>query len=224
MAVKRPEWLTKANFVRIQAMDAEDAREELARLHAAYLARAKEYRDANKERRRELAKAYYIANRATILKRVRSQSKARWAAIKADPDAHEKAKARNREKWHRIGKHQPKKPESPESRRIRERSLYWRRKARDKARNDPAAMRAMIRAHVPGYLIGTAQMDVINSVMVQILDLKVPLNELATWVKQAVTTYNRQYDHFKNISIDAPIAGTDGLTRADLLDSETFHF
>nr|WP_278422948.1 hypothetical protein [Brucella anthropi] len=222
--MKRPEWLTKANLVRIQTMEPDDAREELARLHAEYLARAKEYRDANQERRRELAKAYYVANRATILKRVRSQSKARWAATKADPDAHEKAKARNREKWHRIGKHQPKKPESRESRRIKERSLYWRKKARDKARNDPAAMRAMIRTHVPGYLIAAAQMDVINSVMVQILDQKVPFNDLAAWVKKAVTAHNRQYDHFKNVSIDAPIAGTDGLTRADLLDSETFHF
>ncbi|NKW80339.1 hypothetical protein HGG72_08295 [Ochrobactrum pecoris] len=53
---------------------------------------------------------------------------------------------------------------------------------------------------------------------------RVELNKLNEAVKAAVTAYNRQFDHFKNVSIDAPIAGTDSLTRADMIDSEAFHF
>ncbi len=101
---------------------------------------------------------------------------------------------------------------------------YQRRKTRTIARERPEILRLAIQKLLPGYLTPPARMDVVNSVMELALANRVRHDGLADTVRECVTAHNRQYDYFKTISTDAPITGTDGLTRADLIDSETFHF
>ncbi|KFH18596.1 hypothetical protein ELZ19_09725 [Brucella abortus] len=219
MTVKRPYWLTKSQFDYLRTLAPNEALTEAARIKAEYAKKDAEKYQRNRARR----DAQNLQNKHKNRKRTNATSRRSYAKRKEDPERYAKYCADKRA-YQRLYYSQGKKQVQTEKRRERDRRKRQRIKTQLLARDNPAEMRKQIRAHVPGYLIASAQMDVINSVMVQILDRKVPFNELAAWVKQAVTAYNRQYDHFKNISIDAPIAGTDGLTRADLLDSETFHF
>jgi len=217
-------YLTKGKLLELQQMDQDAALEELTRLRDAH----KEKRNAqNRERyhrdvektREQKRKRYAALNP----KRRKALQKARWQREKANEERMVSVRERNARCRRERGLDKNR-VRDIEQVRAKDRRAYQRKKSQKIARADPSAMRKLIRVHVPGYLMSAAQMDVINSVMVQILDRKVPFNDLAAWVKKAVTEYNRQFDHFKNVSIDAPFAGTDGLTRADLIDSEAFHF
>lgn len=219
MITKRPHWIKVADWDRLRTMAPDDALAEVERLIAE-----------NKAKKAESWREYYQRNREAILvrtrknarknrSRIRVTDRQKYARMKEDPELLARYRARHATQG-RKSKPRPR----TDAMRERDRRKWQRKKTQNLARNDPSALRKLIRPHVPGYLAASAQMDVINSVMVQALERKVPFNDLAAWVKKSVTEYNRQFDHFKNVSIDAPIAGTDGLTRADLLDSETFHF
>ena len=175
-------------------------------------------------KRRDAINSAYRARYRKQRGKIRKQAHQSRERLYADPKRHEAQKARWRDNAKRYAEANRVKKKDQEQLRAKGRRKYQRIKAQELARANPTEVRKLIRVHVPGYLMSAAQMDVINSVMVQILDRKVPFNEIAAWVKKSVTEYNRQFDHFKNVSIDAPIAGTDGLTRADLIDSEAFHF
>lgn len=217
--MRLPEWLRKADFDRLQQMDQEDALTEIERLKSEHRSKRRAYYAANRERKRAINKQWREKNK----KKVRKYAQRVMERIYADPDRHAAHKAADIERKRKQGVYGIDRT-TPEKHNAKQKRYRLRCKTQLVAQSDPAEMRKLIRPHVPGYLVATAQMDVINSVMVQVLDRKVPFNELAAWVKKSVTEYNRQFDQFKNVSIAAPIAGTDGLTRADLIDSEAFHF
>ncbi|MEN5278896.1 hypothetical protein ABE527_18365 [Brucella sp. TWI432] len=203
----------------MQKMDQEDALTEIERLKSEHRSKRRAYYAANREHKRAMSKAWRERNK----KKVRKYAKRVMERIYADPERHAAHKAADIERKRKQGVYGIDRT-TPEKHNAKQRRYRQRCKTKHLAQTNPAEMRKLIRVHVPGYLMAAAQMDVINSVMVQVLDRKVPFNELAAWVKKSVTEYNRQFDHFKNVSIDAPIAGTEGLTRADLIDSEAFHF
>ncbi len=214
-----PRWMTKAKLQTLMQMEPEEALEEALRLRAAFNRKRRDNRAARKEIVAQQAKKWSSRYKA----KRRKTSRARLAKIKIeDPNLYRSIcdKKNARDRVRRLGKEQVR----TDAMREKDRRKYQRIKAQDFARANHTEMRKLICVHVPGYLMAAAQMDVINSVMVQILDRKVPFNELAAWVKKSVTEYNRQFDYFKTVSIDAPIAGTDGLTRGDMLSNDTPHF
>jgi len=210
--------LSKSKIAELRQMEPEKALAEALRLKSEEAKWRADYYQRNRQR----ADALNLKNKQKNRKRSNETERRSYARLKEDPERYAKYCAR-KSAYNRL-RSQEKKQVRTDAMREKDRRKRQRLKTQRLARENPAELRKLIRVHVPGYLMAAAQMDVINSVMVQILDRKVPFNDLAAWVKKSVTEYNRQFDHFKNVSIDAPIAGTDGLTRADLLDSETFHF
>ncbi|WP_273794346.1 hypothetical protein [Brucella intermedia] len=180
--------------------------------------RNKEWRMANKDAVRRHLNNYRKKHRKKHLAACARQRE----NINADPErrAH---RAAVRKAWEeRTGYTRPVPSKEQEQR--RQALRYQRRKTRSLARERPEILRLAIQKLLPGYLIPSARMDVVNSVMELALANRVRHDGLADTVRECVTAHNRQYDYFKTVSIDAPITGTDGLTRADLIDSETFHF
>lgn len=216
--MKLPRWLSKANFDRLQTMEPDEAEAELARRYEAEKERKRAWRAANKEKAAAMAREWRKRNP----KAARAAYKRCREAIKADPERRARTLEVRREWIKRTGHKRP--PITKEQERRYDVTRYQRSKTRRLALQKPDELRKIIQQYLPGYLPPPARMDIINSVMELALDHKVRHDELAQTVKQCVTAYNRQFDHFKNLSIDAPIAGADGLTRADLLDSEAFHF
>ena len=60
--------------------------------------------------------------------------------------------------------------------------------------------------------------DVINSMLLAVLEGKLLLQHVGARMKDYITGYNREYDTFKTLSLDAPMGGTD-LRRIDLLEA-----
>ncbi len=210
--------LSKKKIAELRSMDAAETEAEITRLCEAENERKRAWRVANKEKAAAMARRWRKENPKTA----RAAWKRKREAIKADPErrAHY---AKVRQAWLKRGG-QKSYPKQRERERQYDADRYQRGKTKRLAQNKPGELRKLIQQRLPGYLIPAARMDVINSVMELALAKRVRHDRLADCVKACVTAYNRQFDHFKNVSIDAPIAGTDGLTRADLLDSETFHF
>ncbi|ABS14235.1 hypothetical protein Oant_1519 [Brucella anthropi ATCC 49188] len=220
-----PPYITKAKMKLLSDMEPDDALEEVRRLRAEYDEKQKKQRE--KYDRREYRQAYYAANKKKILKKQRVYNR-QWRILKkSDPDWQEANRARKRA-WAKADRDRARAAgeKAPRTDAIREkdRRKRSRMKTQRLARKDPDALRKMISARLPGYLDVAARGDVIAAVMTAALERKVLFDELNEAIKAHVTAYNRQFDHFKNVSIDAPIAGTDGLTRADTFDTETFHF
>lgn len=212
----RPYWLRAADFKRIKRMDEEDAVAELNRLKEEFSEKRREAYRSDPDRVMKNHKNWLQRNK----KLSRAGDKKKWLAIKSDPERHARYLAKSREQ---ARKH-PWRVKDAEKERERARRKYQRMKVQKLAQTDPQALRKMINPMLPGYFIASARMDVTAQVTTWALERKIPFDDLSTWVKKAVTEYNRQFDHFKNVSIDAPIAGTENLTRADLIDSEAFHF
>lgn len=61
--------------------------------------------------------------------------------------------------------------------------------------------------------------DVAGEMLLAVLEGKLLVENIARSVGEFTKKYNRQFDTFKTISLDAPIAGTD-LRRIDLLIAE----
>lgn len=221
--MKCPKWMKRADFDRILQMDPVEALEEVDRLRDELREYKRQWREDNREKYREYKREYVRQWRKKNPKKAKEIDKRKQDKIRADPALLERARQLRRESRARNGGWGNEKP-TPEKQREYGKRKYYRAKARKMASEKPAELKALIRPMVPGYLDPSAKMDVIAAVMETALKNRVEFNKLNEAVKAAVTAYNRQFDHFKNVSIDAPIAGTDGLTRADLLDSEAFHF
>ncbi|WP_043063039.1 hypothetical protein [Brucella anthropi] len=108
--------------------------------------------------------------------------------------------------------------------RAAERRHYYRSKSKRIAQTDPTGMQRLIVSKLPSHVLLGIRNEVAAELMMEMLTGKVDYREIEIAAKRALTSYNRQYDYFKNVSIDAPIAGTDGLTRGDMLSNETPHF
>ncbi|UZD69116.1 hypothetical protein [Brucella sp. JSBI001] len=216
--MKCPKWMKRADFNRILQMDTEEALDEVERLKNELREYKRKWREENREKYREYKREYVRQWRKKNPKKAKEIDKRKQDKIRGDPVLLERARQLRRESRARTGIYTNKNERAIRMRR------YYRNKSLKMARERPNELRALIRPMVPGYLDPSAKMDVIAAVMEMALKNRVEFNKLNEAVKAAVTAYNRQFDQFKNVSIDAPIAGTDGLTRADLLDSETFHF
>lgn len=216
--MKCPKWMKRADFDRILQMDPEEALDEVERLKNELREYKRKWREDNREKYREYKREYVRLWRKKNPKKAKEIDKRKQDRIRGDPVLLERARQLRRESRSRTGIYTNKNERAIRMRR------YYRNKSLKMAREKPNELRALIRPMVPGYLDPSAKMDVIAAVMETALKNRVEFNKLNEAVKAAVTAYNRQFDRFKNVSIDAPIAGTDGLTRADLLDSETFHF
>lgn len=214
--MKRPRWLRKTDIARMEGMDPEDAMNELNRLHDGHKAKAREYRRTNPEK----IAAYRSRYNKRHKKRIAAKDKARFQALKLDVERY----ARRRELERLRDKNRPERARDPIKRNERERRYRQRCKTLNMARNKPLDLRKAIQSLLPGYLPPHARMDVIGAVIADALDRKIEFRKLPEAVKAHVSAYNRQFDYFKTVSIDAPISGTEGLTRADLLDTETMHF
>ncbi len=214
----RPRWVSKSNFERLQRMGIEEASEEITRLHEEYKAKRRAWRAAHKDAVYASQIKWKKNNRKKHL-----EARARERAnINADPErrAH---RTELRRTWVKKTGHKRGPATEEQTRRWRE-QRNQRAKTRSLAREKPDVLRAVIQKVLPGYLPPPAKLDVINSVMELALAHLVRHDQITRIVKETVSSYNRQYDYFKYVSIDAPIAGTDGLTRGDLLSSDMPHF
>lgn len=206
--------IPKYKIEELRQMEHEDALEEIARLRQTDRAKRRVYVEANREKVRKQQANWAARNK----KHLRAKS----AAHRAQPGVAEQRAAQLREWKKRTG--YKAEPVPREQKRIYEANTRSRNKTRKIARERPAELQALIRMQLPAYLSFTAQMDIVHSVTALSLANQVRFQDLSETVRKAVTEYNRQYDHFKNVSIDAPIAGTDGLTRGDMLSNDTPHF
>lgn len=214
--MKPPYWLRKSDFERLRTMEPSEALAEAGRLHREYKEKKAAYYQANKER----MDAYSAAYQRKFKKKARAASRRSYAKLKEDPEwlaAYNKQRSENRRK-------RGYKREYTEALRERDRRRRQRIKTQMLAQTKPDELSAMIKQHVPLYLDAPSRMDVINAVTVQALARNVPFNDLAAWVRKAVTEHNRQFDYFKTISIDTPIAGTDDLRLIDRIEADAFHF
>lgn len=217
-ASQLPKWLSKANVQRLQSMNPEDAGAEVARLYEQHKEKRRAWRAANKEKEY----ASQLKWRAKNAKKVRAINARSKAGRRATPEGRASLTATFKAWKDRTGYKAPK--ISKDQAKQYDAQRYQRKKTQNLAREKPDVLRAAIQKRLPGYLTPPARMDITSSVMELALAHQVRHDQLAETVKACVTAYNRQFDYFKNVSIDAPIAGTDGLTRADMLDADTFHF
>ena len=105
-----------------------------------------------------------------------------------------------------------------------DRRQYYRSKSKRIAQTDPMGMQRLVVSKLPSHLPSAIGNEVAAELMMEILAGKVDFREIEAAAKRMLKSYNRQYDYFKTVSIDAPIAGTDGLTRGDMLADDTPHF
>lgn len=211
-----PRWITKAKLQTLMQMEPEEAFEEMQRLRKEHLDRRRLYKLEHREGIIASRKRYQEKHREELLK----SYKANWIKKKNDAEWYEAYLAKRRGVPRTVGN----KKRDPEYLREKDRRGRQRIKMQKLAQGDPLAARQLISTHLPRYLNASAQHDVINSVLALALERKIQHDEIATWVKKMVAEYNRQFDYFKTVSIDAPIAGTEGLTRGDVLADDTPHF
>jgi hypothetical protein len=93
------------------------------------------------------------------------------------------------------------------------------------ALNSATDLMASVDRVVPTGLPDFIRNDVCQDLMVAVLEGTIKFSELKSASKLYLTEYRKMFpDKFGPLSIDAPIAGTDGLTIADTLTNETPHF
>jgi hypothetical protein len=83
----------------------------------------------------------------------------------------------------------------------------------------PDAILKRVYASLPSGLPNFIRDDVAGEMLLAALEGKLLVENIARSVGEFTKKYNRQFDTFKTISLDAPIAGT-GLRRIDLLVAE----
>lgn len=144
--------------------------------------------------------------------------------------------------------------ENPEPFRAKMREIYWkdveatRAKAREKYQRNIERERARGRRRVkadaskrainrspdeiyssivkslPKALPGHVRDEVASTMCVAVLEGKLFIENIGKEAKVYLAAYNREFDHFKTTSLDAPINGHDGLTRLDTLsDQDDFY-
>lgn len=90
-------------------------------------------------------------------------------------------------------------------------------------RHDPDTVYRMIAQAVSAALPRHMRDDVISSMLLAVLEGKLMLEQVSRRVREFVSEYNRQYDHYKHVSLDGMIPGTT-VRRIDTLADDTFHF
>lgn len=212
--------LSKATKQRLASMDPEDALDELERLKDEHNAKRREYRLRNIERIRPKEREQGARARKNNPKGVKKYRHTYQEKVNADPKRREELLAQKRELTKLSRKYEGK----TEASRASGRKWAKKHQAQKYALRSPEELRKRLAKQVPGYLIGSAKTDVVNSAFESILARKISIDDIDTCVKPFVTQHNRMFDYFKHVSFDAPIPGTDNLKRGDLISSDTFHF
>lgn len=101
--------------------------------------------------------------------------------------------------------------------RLGEYNKLYRRKltSEDRIRVNPDRVYQQIVALLPRGLPPHIRDDVAGTVCLQVLERQVPHDKMADAVRNALRAHNRMFDHFKTVSLDAPVPGTDGMTMRD---------
>ncbi|QKD03496.1 hypothetical protein EB235_20005 [Mesorhizobium loti R88b] len=105
-----------------------------------------------------------------------------------------------------------------ESRKLRERAQANMQRSINSIRHDPDTVYRVVSRAVSSALPRFMRDDVIASMLLAVLEGKLLLDHVGARMKDYVTGYNREYDTFKTLSLDAPMGGTD-LRRIDLLEA-----
>jgi hypothetical protein len=95
---------------------------------------------------------------------------------------------------------------------------YLRVKSIKAIRHNPEDVYRVVSRAVSSTLPRFMRDDVINSMLLAVLEGKLLLEHVGARMKDYVTGYNREYDTYKTLSLDAPMGGTD-LRRIDLLEA-----
>jgi hypothetical protein len=85
-------------------------------------------------------------------------------------------------------------------------------------RHDPDTVYRVVSRAVSSALPRFMRDDVISSMLLAVLEGELLLENVGTRIKDYLGRYNREYDGFKTLSLDAPMGGTD-LKRIDLLEA-----
>lgn len=214
-ALKLPRWMTKTKFAILQQMDPDEAEEQMTAWRLEYNSKRREKVRADADRINERRRTYSKKNP----KKLRQYKRTFMAKVYADPERHAEYKRKNAEKRRRLGLDKNR-VYDPVKQREKDRRKRQRIKTQLMAQRDPMALRKLIRERIPKYLTAPSQMDIISAVMTLALDRKIPFDDLAVWIKKCVSEHNRQFDYFKTVSIDAPVAGTEDLKLIDLIAAE----
>ncbi|WP_095199885.1 hypothetical protein [Mesorhizobium carmichaelinearum] len=99
-----------------------------------------------------------------------------------------------------------------ERRKLRERSI-------NAIRHNPEDVIRVVSRAVSAALPRFMRDDVINAMLEAVLLGDLLLENVGIRMKDYVRGYNREYDTFKMLSLDAPMGGTDDLRRIDLLEA-----
>lgn len=85
-------------------------------------------------------------------------------------------------------------------------------------RHDPDTVYRVVSRAVSAALPRFMRDDVINSILLAVLEGELLLENIGARMKDYLGRYNREYDCFKTLSLDAPMGGTD-LRRINLLEA-----
>ncbi|WP_273794606.1 hypothetical protein [Brucella intermedia] len=209
--------LTKTKLAYLRTLELEDALAEIAKLREEYNAYNRDYR----KRRGEEGRAKHAANMRAWRKKNPKASRSiarRWR------ENHPEAVREERRKYKETRKKKGRTPQELEAHKEHNRRWYSRSKAVKYVTEKPEEARRIIAQQLPGYLTADAKRDITNEAITAILSRNVLFEEIGSCAKPFVTAYNRMFDQFKNISIDAPIKGTEDLRLIDLVPADAFHF
>lgn len=113
---------------------------------------------------------------------------------------------------------------NPEIRREQQRQSYWKHHDRqlarfrarwakigslNKVKSDPDKVYWLAVKAVPAALPRHVRDDVIGSILLSVMEGKTLVRDIAKSARQFVTAHNRDFDHFKTLSLDATMPGTD---------------
>jgi len=177
----------------------------------------REWREANRERVLETKRRYREANKERIReaqKEWRAKNKEHRSAYnKAYTEANrDKARARELRYYTRNKVRLLAKWKAEYKRRISKKSI----------RVNPDAAYKLVMQAVPRALPKHMRDDIVANMLLAVLEGNILIDNVAKEAKKFLTAYNREYDTFKTKSLDAPIAGTDGMTMLDTLTYEHY--
>ncbi|MBW9053485.1 hypothetical protein [Rhizobium mesosinicum] len=182
-------------------------------------------------------KNYYYNKLSQQKCRIRDRAKTRAAWANMPPE--KKARIYARERARRLEnldeerrKDREWRQRNAEKIRARERAEYWRNHQKHQERHrrrwakqrsqkqitlSPDAVFRIIDKAVPKVLPRFVRDDIISAMCLAVLDGQLFVENIGKEASKFVSAYNREYDSFKTVSLDAPLAGYDGLTLLDRL-------
>ncbi|RWI95470.1 MAG: hypothetical protein E5X33_10915 [Mesorhizobium sp.] len=101
----------------------------------------------------------------------------------------------------------------------RQRAAYARKRSMLQANCSPEMLMKAVYAAIPPALPKFIRDEVAGEMMLAVLEGTLLMDHIRKSVAEQLRRYNRGYDTFKILSLDAPIAGTEDLRRIDMISS-----